>query len=82
MTGSATIRELKLFHVSKAFIGADGISVEKGITADNTEIADVCRHMLEQAGQRIVIADASKIGRVGFANITGTASGDTRSSFA
>ena len=70
MTGSATIRELKQFHVSKAFIGADGISINKGITADNTEIADVCRHMLEQAKQTIVVADASKIGRVGFANIT------------
>lgn len=70
MTGSATIRELKQFHVSKAFIGADGISISKGITADNTEIADVCRHMLEQAQQTIVVADASKIGRVGFANIT------------
>ncbi len=70
MTGSATISELKKFHVSTAFIGADGISVEKGITADNTEIADVCRHMLEQAQRTIVVADASKIGRVGFANIT------------
>jgi len=70
MTGSATISELKNFHVSTAFIGADGISVEKGITADNTEIADVCRHMLAQAQRTIVVADASKIGRVGFANIT------------
>ena len=70
MTGSATIRELKQFHVSKTFIGADGISVNKGITADNTEIADVCRHMLEQAKMTIVVADASKIGRVGFAHIT------------
>lgn len=70
MTGSATISELKNFHVSTAFIGADGISVEKGITANNTEIADVCRHMLAQAQRTIVVADASKIGRVGFANIT------------
>lgn len=70
MTGSATISELRNFHVSTAFIGADGISVEKGITADNTEIADVCRHMLAQAQRTIVVADASKIGRVGFAFIT------------
>jgi DeoR family galactitol utilization operon repressor len=70
MTGSATIRELKQFHVSKAFVGADGISLSKGITADNQEIADIGRHILEQAQQTIVVADASKIGRVGFANIT------------
>lgn len=76
MTGSTTIRELMLFHVSKAFIGADGISLSKGITADNTEIADVCRHMLRQAQQTIVVADASKIGRVGFANITEAAKVD------
>ncbi|MDA3924338.1 MAG: DeoR/GlpR family DNA-binding transcription regulator [Kiritimatiellae bacterium] len=76
LTGSATISELKKFHVSIAFIGADGISVEKGITADNTEIADVCRHMLLQAKKTIVVADASKIGRVGFANITKAANID------
>jgi len=69
LTGPATIRELKQFHVAKAFLGTDGLSIEKGITADGPEIADVCRLMSEQARQTIVLADSSKIGRAGFVHI-------------
>jgi DeoR/GlpR family transcriptional regulator of sugar metabolism len=73
LTGPATIRELGQFHVAKAFLGSDGISSEKGTTADSAEIADVCRLMSEQARQTIVLADSSKLGRAGFAHIMPTA---------
>jgi len=73
MTGPATLRELQQFHVSKAFLGSDGVSLAKGITADNAEIADICRHMSEQAQQTVVLADASKLGRAGFAHIMAAA---------
>lgn len=69
LTGPATIRELGQFHVGKAFLGSDGISPENGITADNADIADVCRLMSEQARQTIVLADSSKLGKAGFAHI-------------
>lgn len=69
MTGPATMRELQQFHVSKSFLGSDGVSLAKGITADSAEIADICRLMSEQARQTIVLADASKLGRAGFARI-------------
>lgn len=69
LTGPATIRELGQFHVAKAFLGADGIAAEQGLTADSADLADVCRRMSEQALQTIVLADASKLGRTGFAHI-------------
>lgn len=69
LTGPSTIRELGQFHVAKTFLGSDGITTDKGITADSAEIADVCRRMSEQARQTIVLADSSKIGRAGFAHI-------------
>lgn len=69
LTGPATIREITQFHVAKAFLGADGISLDKGITADSADLADVCRRMSEQARQTVVLADASKLGRIGFAHI-------------
>lgn len=69
LTGPATIRELGQFHVAKAFLGTDGIVADKGLTADNADIADICRCMSEQARQTIVLADASKLGRAGFAHI-------------
>ena len=73
LTGPATIRELSQFHVAKAFLGSDGISPDKGTTADSADIADICRRMSEQARQTIVLADASKLGREGFAHIMPTA---------
>ncbi len=69
LTGPATIRELGQFHVAKAFLGSDGVTAEKGNTADSADIADICRRMSEQARQTIVLADASKLGREGFAHI-------------
>lgn len=69
LTGPATIRELGQFHVAKAFLGTDGLVSERGITADSADIADVCRRMSEQARQTVVLADASKLGRAGFAHI-------------
>lgn len=69
LTGPSTIRELGQFHVAKAFLGSDGVTADKGITADSAEIADVCRRMSEQARQTIVLADSSKLGRSGFAHI-------------
>ncbi|HON47249.1 MAG TPA: DeoR/GlpR family DNA-binding transcription regulator [Kiritimatiellia bacterium] len=69
LTGPATIRELEQFHVGKAFLGSDGITADKGTTADGADIADVCRRMSQQARQTIVLADASKLGREGFAHI-------------
>jgi DeoR family galactitol utilization operon repressor len=69
LTGPATIRELGQFHVAKAFLGSDGITAEKGTTADSADIADICRRMSEQARQTIVLADAAKLGREGFAHI-------------
>ena len=69
LTGPATIRELGQFHVAKAFLGTDGVTAEKGPTADSAEIADVCRRMSEQARQTIVLADSSKLERAGFAHI-------------
>jgi len=69
LTGPATIRELGQFHVAKAFLGSDGISADRGPTADSADIADICHRMSEQARQTIVLADASKLGREGFAHI-------------
>ena len=69
LTGPSTIREIGQFHVAKAFLGSDGVTTDKGLTADSAEIADVCRHMSEQARQTIVLADSSKLGRAGFAHI-------------
>ena len=69
LVGPSTLHDLTQFHVSKAFLGTDGFTLEKGITADSVEIAEVVRKMAEQARERILLADSSKLGRAGFAHI-------------
>ncbi len=69
LVGPNTLRDLSQFHVAKAFLGTDGFTLEKGVTADSVEVAEVVRAMAEQARQRILLADSSKLGRAGFAHI-------------
>lgn len=69
LTGPATLREIAQFHVARAFLGADGITADQGVTADSADLADICRQMSQQARQTIVLADSTKLGRAGFAHI-------------
>lgn len=69
MVGPAALRALAQFHVSTAFLGADGIMPDKGVTADSVEIAEVVRTMAAQAERLVVVADSSKTRRAGFAYI-------------
>jgi len=69
LVGPLALRGLEQFHVKTAFVGADGFSVEKGITAHLVELAEVVRKMAGQAERAVVVADSSKCGRAGFAHI-------------
>jgi DeoR family galactitol utilization operon repressor len=69
LVGPNTLRDLSQFHVSKAFLGTDGFTLEKGVTADSVEVAEVVRKMAAQSRQKILLADSSKLGRAGFAHI-------------
>jgi len=67
--GPQTIANLRRIQVDKAFIGCDGLTLSHGLTTPHMLIAEVGRVMAEVARQVIVVADASKLGRVGFAPI-------------
>jgi len=69
MTGHIAARTYSDFHVDKAFIGVGGMSVEDGLTEYNLEDALVKKPLLQNAHQRIVVADSSKIGRTTFASV-------------
>lgn len=67
--GPQTIANLRRIQVDKAFIGCDGLGVSHGLTTPHMLIAEVGRVMTEVARQVIVVADSSKLGRVGFTPI-------------
>ena len=69
MTGPIAARTYADFHVDKAFIGVGGISLQDGLTEYNLEDALVKKALIQNAQQRIVVADSSKFGRTTFTSV-------------
>jgi DeoR/GlpR family transcriptional regulator of sugar metabolism len=53
---------LEGLHVDTLIVGADGVSVEHGLTTDNVMEAGLYRQMARPANRIVVVADAGKIG--------------------
>jgi DeoR family galactitol utilization operon repressor len=67
--GPIALKTMAKFHVDLAFIGADGFTVEHGITADLVESEEIAELMVAHARKSVVVADSSKYGKAGFAHI-------------
>jgi Transcriptional regulators of sugar metabolism len=70
MVGHITENILKNFRVDKAFIGANGISIEEGITTPNFTEAQTKKAMMNVANKVIIAADSSKFNKVCFSVIS------------
>ena len=62
--GDWTARALAEINVDVAFLGTNGISIERGLTTPDPAEAAVKRLMLGCAAKRILLADHSKFGVV------------------
>ena len=69
LVGPQTVAGLHNLHVDKLFLGADGLSLQSGVTTSNVLEAEVSRAMVRTAHQVIVLTDSSKIDKVGFTTI-------------
>ena len=67
--GPQALAQLRELTVDKVFLGADGLTIGNGWTTANILMAEVDRLMVERARQVILVADSSKLGRVGFVPI-------------
>lgn len=56
-------------HVGTAFLGADGISADEGVTTHDETEARTNHAMVSKADRTIVVADGSKVGRAAFASM-------------
>lgn len=63
LVGGAAAQSLQGLNVDLAFIGVNGISVERGLTTFNEEEAEVNRAMVYAARRVVVVADNSKLGQ-------------------
>lgn len=69
LVGSIALTQLEAFHVRLAFVGTDGFSVERGLTTNMVEGAEVVKKMAAQAECTVLTADSSKWGRTGFVTV-------------
>ncbi|WP_039766677.1 DeoR/GlpR family DNA-binding transcription regulator [Caldicellulosiruptor sp. F32] len=69
LVGDITQSTLKQFRCDKAFIAANGVSIEFGVTTPTHLEAAVKRTMIENAKEVFLVADSSKFGQVTFALI-------------
>jgi DeoR family transcriptional regulator, galactitol utilization operon repressor len=77
LVGPMALRELEEFHVSIAFVGTDGFSIENGLTTHLLEGAEIVKRMSAQAQKTVLVADSSKYGKTGFVRVLPLTSADT-----
>ena len=66
LAGTLTIETVGGFHASRFILGADGLSLDEGVTTPSLSLAGVERAMIRQTrGEIVVLADSSKVGAVG-----------------
>ena len=64
LTGNPALEFLDDVYMDKVFLSVTGFDAERGATTLETDEALVYRKMLKQSKQVIVVADASKLGKV------------------
>ena len=69
LVGPVAISQIESYHVSTAFFGTDGFTMEYGLTTSLIENAQVVQRMCAQATRRVLCVDSSKVGHRGFVRI-------------
>ena len=64
--GATAIEQISKYHVKKAFIGTEGVSLEKGLTAYDSNESDVSKTVSSQSEQVFLLCDSSKIEKISF----------------
>jgi len=67
LVGPIALENLRKLHVDVAFIGAMGVSLERGFTSSSIVEAQVKETILGIARKKIIIADHTKLNRFSFA---------------
>ncbi len=69
MIGNTAENTLSSFNCDTVFLGVGGISADKGLTEFNLEDAQVKQAAIKSSRRCVVLADASKLGKVAFASV-------------
>ena len=77
ISGDVAINTLKNVYIDKAFISAEGITIDKGITTTDINLAIEKTEFIKRASQTILLSDGSKFGRVAFSKFADISDIDT-----
>ncbi len=69
MVGPIALRTIAGLNVRLAFVGTDGFSLERGMTTQLVEGAEIVKAMRERAESTWLVADSSKYGKTGFVSV-------------
>lgn len=69
LIGQETVDKINSLHVDWAFLGAEGVHFDNGITNINTVEIPVKKAMIQAAEKTVVLADSSKIGYRALAHV-------------
>ena len=69
MVGPIALRTIAGLNVRLAFVGTDGFSLERGMTTQLVEGAEIIKAMRAQAEETWLVADSSKYGKSGFVSV-------------
>ena len=64
--GPQTLLQLQDLAADCVFLGADGLTLQGGVTTADILMAEVDRLMAERSRKAILVTDSSKLGRMGF----------------
>jgi len=69
LVGPLAEQSLEALNLDAVFVGVDGIDLIAGLTTHHEVEAHTNRALIDRSRNVVVVADSSKIGRVGFARI-------------
>jgi DeoR/GlpR family transcriptional regulator of sugar metabolism len=68
-TGQFALEMLEQLHVDRAFLGADAIDFDAGVTNATVEEAAIKKQIIAAANEVVLVADATKLGKVALAKV-------------
>ena len=69
LVGPIALETIGRLNVRLAFVGTDGFTLERGMTTHLMEGVEIVKAMKAHAQTTVLVADSSKYGKVGFANV-------------
>ncbi len=75
--GEWALRDLRDIHADVAFLGANGVTCEHGLTTPDLAEATVKRALVAEARRTVVLVDHTKVGRADFVHVAPLSAVDT-----